>query len=166
VPQLLEPAGEERVAGNETAVILEHAQRLASPVGAGVDDPSRVHRLGGLGKEQRDVQDQRRRGVGGCAPEVAVAQPEALELAAQLAGFLEQGEQHLVGGQAALLGDGRRLRAGKVEDSAGGAGQAELPVVGNRFFRSGLARLGLARLGLARLRETGSPGHEVDAGLR
>ena len=64
--ELLEPAAQHAVIENEPAIIFEDAQSLAGPIGAGVNDSGDIHRFGRLGKEQRRVQKQRRRGLGCC----------------------------------------------------------------------------------------------------
>ena len=46
VAQLFQLAAQERVVEDEPAVILDHAQAFAGPVGTGVHDPAQVHDLG------------------------------------------------------------------------------------------------------------------------
>jgi hypothetical protein len=116
--QLLEQAAEKRVVESETGVILEHAQRLAGTVGAGVNDPCGVDRLLRVFEQERRVHDQGRQLLGGALPQRLVTEAAAFEVAAHVRRMLQKREQHLVGGEAALLGDAGNLRTSLVEDVA------------------------------------------------
>ena len=92
VAELFQLAAQERIVQHETRVILQHAQRLAGTVGAGVENAGGVHLFRRFAQDQRLVQDDRRRFADDAEPQVGEIEPERLQLAAQAFVLAQKGE--------------------------------------------------------------------------